>query len=767
MEFPKSYFEDEVRDGFYVSSLMKRAWAAQLEVLDDIDKVCKKYNIEYFAEWGTLLGAIRHGGFVPWDDDLDICMKREDYDKFSKVAPEELKEFYRVFNFEHCNDDECCDNYLTRVFAGNRIRTDQKFMEKFHGFPYIAGIDIFPLDYMAPTEKEDRLMVKELAVISSLAMSVDELNQDERKEYLRDIEKIYHVQFDYNRPLSTQLYQLADKLGARCKEKDATYITAMALHSITGYKIPKEHYAEAVWLPFENTQIPIPVGYDAILKIKYGDYMRPVRDGSSHDYPFFDRQRVIYEENHEPLFKTYQFNPTDMTDGEERMQEGKTLKEIVTNMVALLAEAHQGMVDLMEAGDFEPVLTILEDCQEGAIALGTKIEEVKGEGHATVAVLEKYCEVLYTIHEAILGNVEMDVQTAIDLLIDNLTVIDKSTKKEIINKKTAVFLPYKAAMWDSLESVWMAAEEDPECDAYVVPIPYYDRSMRGQLGELHYEGGQYPEYVKVYDYNTFNLECLHPDMLFIHNPYDEYNMATSVHPYFYSKNIKKYTDNLVYIPYFMLDEIKPTDERTIKTMEHFCTVSGVMHADTVVVQSEAMRQIYIDKLSEFAGESTRPVWEKKILGLGSPKYDKIRADEANVVIPDEWKKVLHKSNGEKKKVVLYNVGLGPMLEHKEAMLDKIESVLKTFENEQEEITLLWRPHPLIRETIRSMRPGLAQRYEKIVEDYCAKGFGIFDDTPDLNRAVKISDAYYGDPSSIVMLYKELGKPTMIQAIEIL
>ena len=101
MEFPRSYFEDEVRDGFYVHSLMKRAWAAQLEVLEDIDKVCKKHNIEYFAEWGTLLGAIRHGGFVPWDDDMDICMKREDYNKFLKVAPEEMKEYYHFLNFEN------------------------------------------------------------------------------------------------------------------------------------------------------------------------------------------------------------------------------------------------------------------------------------------------------------------------------------------------------------------------------------------------------------------------------------------------------------------------------------------------------------------------------------------------------------------------------------------------------------------------------------------------------------------------------------------
>ena len=66
--------------------MMKRAWAAQLEVLQRIDEVCGKYNIEYFANWGTLLGAIRHKGYIPWDDDLDIGMKRMDYERFLKIA---------------------------------------------------------------------------------------------------------------------------------------------------------------------------------------------------------------------------------------------------------------------------------------------------------------------------------------------------------------------------------------------------------------------------------------------------------------------------------------------------------------------------------------------------------------------------------------------------------------------------------------------------------------------------------------------------------
>ena len=90
MNFPDSYFEDEVKAGFFVSAKMKSYWAMQLEVLNEIDRICRKHHIQYFAEWGTLLGTVRHRGYIPWDDDMDIAMKRMDYEKFRKVLPGEL-----------------------------------------------------------------------------------------------------------------------------------------------------------------------------------------------------------------------------------------------------------------------------------------------------------------------------------------------------------------------------------------------------------------------------------------------------------------------------------------------------------------------------------------------------------------------------------------------------------------------------------------------------------------------------------------------------
>ena len=90
MEFPQNYFCAEVRDDFEIPAMMKRAWAAELEVLSVIADVCERHHLQYFADYGTLLGAVRHKGFIPWDDDIDICMLREDYMELIRVLPEEL-----------------------------------------------------------------------------------------------------------------------------------------------------------------------------------------------------------------------------------------------------------------------------------------------------------------------------------------------------------------------------------------------------------------------------------------------------------------------------------------------------------------------------------------------------------------------------------------------------------------------------------------------------------------------------------------------------
>ena len=112
-EYPGvSYFDDEVREGFFVSSMMKRYWAAQIKVLSEIDRVCRKHDIRWFADCGTLLGAVRHGGMIPWDDDMDICMLRKDWLRFFEIAKDELPEDYGVLTLQSESEYE---NIIGRV----------------------------------------------------------------------------------------------------------------------------------------------------------------------------------------------------------------------------------------------------------------------------------------------------------------------------------------------------------------------------------------------------------------------------------------------------------------------------------------------------------------------------------------------------------------------------------------------------------------------------------------------------------------------------
>lgn len=442
----------------------------------------------------------------------------------------------------------------------------------------------------------------------------------------------------------------------------------------------------------------------------------------------------------------------------------KELSDIIKQL-NIVNDIIQKKLEMMDAAELVQLLT---QCQESAITVGNRIDQDAGENTETVKLLEEYCEEIYQ-----LSTVSEDVREAkkhLKRITDCLNKIIHSIKYDLPDsKKEVVFLPYKASMWDSLESVWMAARDDESCNAYVIPIPYYDKNPDGTFKEVHYEGDLYPDYVPITCYDDYDFEKRHPDVIYIHNPYDEWNHVTSVHPFFYSKNLKNFTDELVYIPYFVLAEVDPDNEEEVKSIEHFCTVPGVLHADKVIVQSENMRKAYIKNLKKWLNREQMQEFhiEEKILGLGSPKMDKvINTTRESVQIPEEWQKLICKTDGSRKKIIFYNTSVNALLQYSEQMLLKIKDVLRIFKENQDKVTLLWRPHPLIKATLESMRPELINEYEEIVREYREEGWGIYDDTPDLDRAIAISDGYYGDGSSVVQLCQTVGMPVMIQNVKI-
>lgn len=443
----------------------------------------------------------------------------------------------------------------------------------------------------------------------------------------------------------------------------------------------------------------------------------------------------------------------------------KRQKQLLLNLIETFDEAHKSLEKLIKEKDMESAKILLIDCQKTAFQIIDVIKESEGTDCTAINAFNGYCSAVYEMFEIL-----SEGRTDIDFGVLNKKLSEAKESVENINVRLeAVFLPYKASMWDSLESVWKAADADPNCDVYVVPIPYYDRNPDHTLGQFHYEGDEYPDYVPITDYKTYDISQRRPDMIYIHCPYDNRNKVMSIDSKYYSQELKKYTDMLVYIPYFVLNEIDYNDFYAIKGIEHFCGYPGVIYADKVILQSENMRRIYINFYLNGLGdtEKNRTYLENKFLGLGSPKYDRVmEMTGADIDIPEGWRKLIYKADGSRKKVIFYNTGLSPLLLNGIAYFEKIKRVFKKFKEQQNNVTLLWRPHPLTRSTITSMKPQFTEDYDRIVEEYISEGWGIYDDTSDMDRAVALSDGFYGDDSSIVQLFKKIGKPVMIQNLYI-
>ena len=447
----------------------------------------------------------------------------------------------------------------------------------------------------------------------------------------------------------------------------------------------------------------------------------------------------------------------------------KAQKQEILAMIQILHEAHDEIKNQIDRKNFCVAQDIISQCQECAISIGTTIEKLEGEGFVTVSYAESYCDVLFSAYQE-LNDSNVNANIIYKNLKKQLLRIENSVKNDVPIRKEVAFFPYKASMWDALESVYLAAKEDPNCDAYCVPIPYYDRNPDGSLGQMHYEGREYPKNIEVIDWQTYHFEERRPDAIYIHNPYDDWNLVTCVHPRYFSTNLKKYTDKLVYIPYFVLDEIEPDDQTKIDSMKHFIWTAGVINADRVIVQSEKMKQIYVNEYLKAAQANglqgkhiDRKYLEEKFLGLGSPKFDKVlNTKKEDLEIPEKWLKIIEKPDGSWKKIIFYNTSIAALLEHNEKMLEKMKDVFRIFKENKDEVALLWRPHPLIKTTVSAMRPRLWIEYEKLVKQYKEEGWGIYDDSSDIDRAVVLSDGYYGDSSSVVQLYQKTKKPMLLE-----
>ena len=313
-------------------------------------------------------------------------------------------------------------------------------------------------------------------------------------------------------------------------------------------------------------------------------------------------------------------------------------------------------------------------------------------------------------------------------------------------KYRALFLPYKADMWKSMESIWRAALSDEYCEVIVMPIPYYDIT-NPNTPIWHYEAERFPENVEIKSYKDYIIAEEFPEMIFIHNPYDDTNMITCVAEEFFSCNLKECTKCLVYSPYF-------TNRNYQQGVSDYQYISpGHINSDKIIVQSNEVKERFLS----FGYD------EGKIMAVGSPKIDSIINDiKKPVDIPDEWEK---KING--KKVFLLNTHIYyfPKAYLKPTKIGNYalwhhEQILKTFLN-KEDCALIWRPHPLMEMTLKNKFPECYDMIMDIKNQIMNSENGIIDTTGDYSLAFKVSDALISTHSSMVAEYMATGKPVLI------
>lgn len=297
IKLPEGFLDEEVRCGYLVTSEMKKVWAVMLDLLVEFDRVCQKHQLKYLASWGTMLGAVRHQGFIPWDDDLDVQMFREDYDKLLEIAPQEFKSPY-FFQSKYTDPGMgylCCK-------LRNSETTALSPEEKYSVTDYNKGIfiDVFPVDRIPDDEEERKAL---FSSIKQKRLSVIREGRkigvfSESKKFLqRSIKRImYQLLSRRRRKHLPDFLREYTELNELCKQYNATPTEQVAMlmfyppeSNIMSY----DDYRESVLMDFEFLKIPVAKGYVHALKTLYGDYHKFYIKEKHTD--FFDTDRSYRE----------------------------------------------------------------------------------------------------------------------------------------------------------------------------------------------------------------------------------------------------------------------------------------------------------------------------------------------------------------------------------------------------------------------------------------------------------------------------------------
>lgn len=247
--------EEETRCDFIVSEKRKKIWKTQLDMALEVKRICEKYKIKYFIIWGTLLGAVRHKGYIPWDDDFDIAFLRRDYEKFCRIARKEISS--PLFFQDALSDRDYFIGYARIRDSRTTGWILQNSSPRYHNGIFI---DLYPLD----------VIPNNIYVWKIQSFLIDCI-----------LKRLIKHDYKTNKKIEDIRYRSLVFLHKLCcsmfdKERNPKRVgNIYSPHEIeTGYWFYAEDVKKTIPLPFEHTSFSAPRGYDKILKNVYGNYMK-------------------------------------------------------------------------------------------------------------------------------------------------------------------------------------------------------------------------------------------------------------------------------------------------------------------------------------------------------------------------------------------------------------------------------------------------------------------------------------------------------------
>lgn len=290
LKLPKEFYEEKTECGYTVKTEMKELWAVELDLLNELLKFCEKEQIKVYAAYGTLIGAARHHGFIPWDNDIDVWMLRDDYDRFVKRAN---------FSEPYFLQTEETDIGFSRAFA--RLRNSRttciQISEKDMNLPYNQGvfIDIFPIDYMPENVDERKAHGREMRLLRDKAMNYSTYTfrangggtggiKNRIKKFISKVASPVLKRLHKVNPYVVKMDQMARKYNGTNILGDYWWYDP----ETDKHCWKRECFREVAYAQFETLQIPVPQGYDDVLTISFGDWRTPAMENNDHGDLIFD-----------------------------------------------------------------------------------------------------------------------------------------------------------------------------------------------------------------------------------------------------------------------------------------------------------------------------------------------------------------------------------------------------------------------------------------------------------------------------------------------